>query len=237
MYCCQQVVSSTRSVTDASERLTKAVGVLRLDKPRLLTGMIEIATELKASVANIMEHAQVLVELDTSGSTSQSRERSASQFREESTNESRKASTEESREGTANKSREESTNDSHEEFTQEFREPPTSESRERSSSISFLFTSKDKLKVKAKNVRLTSRELAQTLRKYSFLSDERTGERKRVRGTYGTPISNGISRGLRDRTNSPVSFQKKIGHEFSQQTPPRSPREGFTVFHSKESPL
>jgi hypothetical protein len=200
--------------------------------------MIEIATELKASVANIMEHAQVLVELDTSGSTSQSRERSASQFREESTNESRKASTEEFREGSsANKTREESTNDSHEEFTQEFRETPTSESRERSSSISFLFTSKDKLKVKAKNVRLTSRELAQTLRKYSFLSDKRTGERKRVRGTYGTPISNGISRGLRDRTNSPVSFQKKIGHEFSQQTPPRSPREGFTVFRSKESPL
>jgi hypothetical protein len=215
------VVSSTRSVTDASEHLTKAVGALKLDKPRLLTGIIEIATELKASVANILEHTQVLVELDTSGSTNQSRERSTSQSRERS----------------MSQPHEESTNESRVEFTQESRETPTNESRERSSSISFLFTSKDKLQVKVKNVRLTSRELAQTLRKYSFLSDERTGERKFVRGAYGTPISNGISRGLRDRTNSPVSFQKKIGHEFSQQTPPRSPREGFTVFRSKESPL
>ena len=213
MYCCHQVVSSTRSVTDASERLTKAVGALKLDKPRLLTGMIEIATELKTSVANIMEHTQTLVELDTSWSTSQPRERSASPYHEDSTSESQ------------------------EEPALESRESPTSESRERSSSISFLFTSKDKLKVKAKNVRLTSRELAQTLRKYSFLSDERTGERKRVRGIYGTPMSNVLSRGLRDRTNSPVPFQKKIGHEFSQQTPPLSPRESITVFHSKESPL
>lgn len=229
MYCCHQVVSSTRSVTDASEHLTKAVGALKLDKPRLLTGIIEIATELKASVANILEHTQVLVELDTSGSTNQSRERSTSQSHERSTSQSRERS--------MSQPHEESTNESRVEFTQESRETPTNESRERSSSISFLFTSKDKLQVKVKNVRLTSRELAQTLRKYSFLSDERTGERKFVRGAYGTPISNGISRGLRDRTNSPVSFQKKIGHEFSQQTPPRSPREGCTVFRSKESPL
>jgi hypothetical protein len=174
------MVSSTRSLSDASERLTKAVVALKLDKPRLLTGMIEISTELKTSVADIMEHTQALVELDTSWSTSQPRE--------ESTNESREEST------------------------------PTSETRERSSSISFLLTSKDKLKVKAKNVRLTTRELAQTLRKYSFLSEGRTGESKHRRGICGTPISNGISTGLRDRTNSPVSFQRKI-------------------FHSKESPL
>ena len=218
VYCCYQVVSSTRTLTDAAERLTKAVGGLKLDKPRLLTGIIEITTEFKTEVANILEHTQTLVEYDTNGC--QSRERSTSQCSDRSTSQSRERSTSQCSDVSINESREDSTNDT----------------RERSSSISLLFTSKDKLKVKAKNVRLTSRELAQTLRKYSFLSDERTGERKYVRGTYGTPISNGISRGLRDRTNSPVSFQKRIGHEFSQQTP-QSPRDGFTVFHSKESPL
>ena len=230
MYCSHQVVSSTRSVTEASERLTKAVEGLRLDKPRLLTGIIDISTELKILVANIVEHTQGLVEFDTNSSTSLSRERSLSQPRE------LPASDGSGDTGTTG-SRARSTSDSRVEFPQDSREGPTNEYSQRPSSISLLFTSKDKLKVKAKNVRLTSRELAQTLRKYSFLSDERIGERKRVRGTYGAPISNGIPRGLRDRTNSPVSFQKKIGHEFSQQTPPRSPRESYTVFHSKESPL
>ena len=223
------MVSSTRSVTDASERLAKAVEGLKLDKPRLLTGIIDIATQLKTLIANIVEHTQGLVEFDTNSSTSLSRERSLSQPREFATSEGCET-------GTAG-SRVRSTSDSRVEFAQDSRESPTNDYSQRPSSISFLFTSKDKLKVKAKNVRLTSRELAQTLRKYSFLSDERIGERKRVRGTYGTPICNGISRGLRDRTNSPVSFQRKTGHEFSQQTPPRSPRESFTVFHSKESPL
>ena len=224
------MVSSTRSVTEASERLAKAVEGLRLDKPRLLTGIIDISTELKILVANIVEHTQGLVEFDTNSSTSLSRERSLSQPRE------LPASDGGGDTGTAG-SRARSTSDSRVEFPQDSREGPTNEYSQRPSSISLLFTSKDKLKVKAKNVRLTSRELAQTLRKYSFLTDERIGERKRVRGTYGTPISNGIPRGLRDRTNSPVSFQKKTGHEFSQQTPPRSPRESYTVFHSKESPL
>lgn len=222
------MVSSTRSVTDASERLTKAVEGLKLDKPRLLAGIIDIATELKTLIANIVEHTQGLVEFDTNSSTSLSPERSLSQPREFATSEGGET-------GTAG-SRVRSTSDSRVEFAQDSRESPTNDYSQRPS-ISFLFTSKDKLKVKAKNVRLTSRELAQTLRKYSFLSDEGIGERKRVRGTYGTPISNGISRGLRDRTNSPVSFQRKTGHEFSQQTPLRSPRESFTVFRSKESPL
>lgn len=228
VYCCYQVVSGTRSVTDISGRLAKAIERLKLDKPRLFTGMIEMATELRTRVANVVEHTQSLVEFDTSGSTNHSRERSTSLYHE----------------GFANQYCEEITSDSREELMHESRDRCTSdprdissESRERSSSLSFLFTFKDKLKVKEKNVRLTSRELAQTLTKYSFLTDERSCDRKLVRGNYGTLVSNGISRSLRDKTNSPGSFRKKIAPEFAQQTPPRSPREGFTVFRSKESPV
>ncbi|XP_028407643.1 kinesin-like protein KIF14 [Dendronephthya gigantea] len=229
VYCCHQVVSGTRSVTDISGRLTKAIERLKLDKPRLFTGMIEIATELRTRVANVVEHTQSLVEFDTSYCSNQSRERSISQSQVGFANQSFDEIIRDSRENLTHESRDRSTSDP--------RDISTRESRERSSSLSFLSTFKDKLKVKEKNVRLTSRELAQTLTKYSFLTDERSCERKHMRGNYGTPVSNGISRGLRDTTNSPGSFQKKIAHEFTQQTPPRSPREGFSVFRSKECPL
>lgn len=193
--------------------------VLRLDKPRLLTGMIDKATELKTSVASIMEHTQILVEIDTSGSTSQMRERFACHSFVGSTNHSGKISMSQFRESPSTQSFERSATEFRAEDTQESCEESANES-----SISFLFTSTEKLKVKAKNVRLTSRELAQTLRKYTFLSDERIGERNCARGVNGTPLSNKISRVLRDRT-------------FAQQTSPRSPPESFQVFRSSESPL
>ena len=94
-----------------------------------------------------------------------------------------------------------------------------------------LLSSRDKLKIKAKNVRLTSRELTQTLKKYSFLCEERTSEKNHAGALYGTPVSRGV-RGLRDRTNSPVSFQKKIGTEFGSPTP-----EVVVLLRSKESPI
>ena len=118
------------------------------------------------------------------------------------------------------------------EYTQFILELDTSGSHEKSMTIASLFTSKDKLKIKAKNVRLTSRELARTLKKYSFLCEERANDKSLVGTIFGTPVSRPSNR-LRDRTNGQGSFQKKIGNEYGQA----SPNKAVNISRCNESPI
>lgn len=199
---CHEVVDGLRSVTDDSQRLTTTVCGLKIDKPKLLNAVIECSTKLKASVRDIIEHMQNIVEHDTT--TCDYRERSPTPLRNESSNE----------EG-------------------------INVASKRSMDISQLFSLQEKLHVKAKNVRLTSRDLTQTLTKYSFLNDESTMESRRAYTPAGSSVCSRVGKGLSDRTNSLVSQKRLARNELIQpQTFLCSPREGEnTVFRSKESPL
>ena len=107
----------------------------------------------------------------------------------------------------------------------------TAKSEKPSATISSLFTSRDKLKIQAKNVRLTSRELTKTLKKYSFLCEKRASDREVSASVYGTPVSR-TACGLRDRTNSPGCFQKKLCNEYGQSSPSNG-----VILRCKESPI
>lgn len=120
------------------------------------------------------------------------------------------------------------------ENTQYIVELDTSGSQEKFTTISSLFTSKDKLKIKAKNVKLTSRELTQTLKKYSFLSEDRANDKSLAGNVYGTPVSRNW-RSLRDRTNEQGSFRKKIGNDYGPS--PTTPNQSVVILRSKESPI
>lgn len=107
----------------------------------------------------------------------------------------------------------------------------TTKSEKSSATISSLFSSKDKLKIQAKNVRLTSRELTKTLKKYSFLCEKRASDRELAANVYGTPVSR-TACGLRDRTNAQGCFQKKLGNEYGQSSPSNG-----VILRCKESPI